>query len=179
MTEHTLQDPARSPQPALLDAGILLGAAREALVKLAPRHIVRSPVMAVVLAGTVLAALITASGNAPAGFGWAVTAILLLTVLFGNFAEAVAEARGRGQAASLRRARKDLVARKLVNPKGHGHTLRGDETRLPAADSATQPVAERLTVHRRKAAWRFPGCQLQLPGRPASPSLTKTTCATG
>jgi K+-transporting ATPase ATPase B chain len=38
-----------------------------------------------------------------------VTAILLVTVLFGNFAEAVAEARGRGQAASLRRARKDLV----------------------------------------------------------------------
>ncbi len=134
MTEHTLQDTARSPQPALLDTGILASAAREAVLKLAPRQILRSPVMAVVLAGTVLAALITASGNAPAGFGWAVTAILLLTVLFGNFAEAVAEARGRGQAASLRRARKDLVARKLVNPKGHGHTLRGDETRLPAAE---------------------------------------------
>ncbi len=134
MTEHTLQDPARSPQPALLDAGILLGAAREALVKLAPRHIVRSPVMAVVLAGTVLAALITASGYAAPGFGWAVTAILLLTVLFGNFAEAVAEARGRGQAASLRRARKDLVARKLVDASGYGPLLRGQERQLAAAE---------------------------------------------
>ena len=41
------------------------------------------------------------------------TLILFVTVLFANFAEAVAEARGRGQAASLRRARKDLVARRL------------------------------------------------------------------
>jgi K+-transporting ATPase ATPase B chain len=134
MTEHTLQDPTRSPQPALLNAAILASAARAAVLKLAPRQILRSPVMAVVLAGTVLAALITASGNAPAGFGWAVTATLLLTVLFGNFAEAVAEARGRGQAASLRRARKDLVARKLVSPKDPAPALRGDETQLPAAD---------------------------------------------
>ena len=61
--------------------------------------------MAVVMAGTIVAAIVTLTGNAPLGFGPAVTAILLVTVLFGNFAEAVAEARGRGQAASLRRAR--------------------------------------------------------------------------
>ncbi len=46
-------------------------------------------------------------------FGVAVTLILFVTVLFANFAEAVAEARGRGQAASLRAARRDLVGRKL------------------------------------------------------------------
>jgi K+-transporting ATPase ATPase B chain len=59
-----------------------------------------------------------------------VTAILLVTVLFGNFAEAVAEARGRGQAASLRRARQDLVA-----PAG-ARRSRAAEAQVPAAGCA-------------------------------------------
>ncbi|QDQ87569.1 potassium-transporting ATPase subunit KdpB [Alcaligenaceae bacterium SJ-26] len=84
-----------------------------AFLKLAPRHILKNPVMAVVWLGTWLTAMATAAGGAPAGFGWAVTAILLVTMLFGNFAEAIAESRGRGQAASLRQARKDLMARRL------------------------------------------------------------------
>lgn len=110
---------------ALLDAAGLRAAVRDAFVKLAPQHLVRSPVMAVVFAGTLLAALITLGGQAAPGFGWAVTAILFVTVLFGNFAEAVAEARGRGQAASLRRARSDLIARR-IGPAG-------EETRIAAA----------------------------------------------
>lgn len=113
---------------ALFDAAVLVAAMRAAFGKLAPRHLLRSPVMAVVMGGTVLAAVITASGHAHAGFGWAVTAILFVTVLFGNFAEAIAEARGRGQAASLRRARKDLVARRVETALG------GRETRVPAAE---------------------------------------------
>ncbi|MBB3812483.1 K+-transporting ATPase ATPase B chain [Xanthomonas arboricola] len=113
---------------ALFDAAVLVAAMRAAFRKLAPRHLLRSPVMAVVMGGTVLAAVITASGHGNAGFGWAVTAILFVTVLFGNFAEAIAEARGRGQAASLRRARKDLVARRVETALG------GRETRVPAAE---------------------------------------------
>ena len=101
-------------RPALLDGAGLRRALIEAVRKLSPMHLVRSPVMAVVMAGTIVAAIVTLTGNAPLGFGLAVTAILLVTVLFGNFAEAVAEARGRGQAASLRRARQDLVARRLA-----------------------------------------------------------------
>ncbi|MEO8011368.1 MAG: potassium-transporting ATPase subunit KdpB [Dokdonella sp.] len=89
-----------------------------AFVKLAPQHIIKNPVMAVVWVGTVLTAVITVAGRAEPGFGWAVTAILFVTVLFGNFAEAVAESRGRGQAASLRRARKDLMARRMVASGG-------------------------------------------------------------
>ncbi|MCS4231715.1 K+-transporting ATPase ATPase B chain [Stenotrophomonas maltophilia] len=100
-------------RPALLDAAGFRRALLDSFRKLSPLHLVRSPVMAVVMAGTLLALVVTLSGNAPMGFGLAVSAILLLTVLFGNFAEAVAEARGRGQAASLRRARQDLVARRL------------------------------------------------------------------
>ena len=118
--------PAR--KPALVDAAAMRSALRDAFLKLSPRHLLKSPVMAVVMAGTVLSAVITLAGEASPGFGGAVTAILFATVLFGNFAEAIAEARGRGQAASLRRARKDLVARKVDSDHG------GNETRLPAAD---------------------------------------------
>ena len=109
-----------------LDGAAVRFACREAVRKLSPRHAVKSPVMAIVLLGTLISALITLTGHAPLGFGLAVSAILLVTVLFGNFAEAVAEARGRGQAASLRAARKDLIARKL--------DADGGESRIPASD---------------------------------------------
>ncbi|WP_369934151.1 potassium-transporting ATPase subunit KdpB [Xanthomonas tesorieronis] len=115
-------------KPGLLDGPALRAALRASVLKLSPRHLLGSPVMAVVFAGTVLSALITVAGQGAAAFGWAVTAILLITVLFGNFAEAVAEARGRGQAASLRRARKDLVARRVSSAQLDG------ETSIPAAE---------------------------------------------
>jgi len=115
-------------EAALFDAATLRSALRDAFLKLSPRHLWHSPVMAVVMIGTLLSALITATGHASPGFGGTVTAILFVTVLFGNFAEAVAEARGRGQAASLRRARKDLVARRVDSDLG------GRETRVPAAE---------------------------------------------
>ncbi|WP_313437822.1 potassium-transporting ATPase subunit KdpB [Stenotrophomonas sp.] len=118
-----------APRPALLDGAGLRRALVEAVRKLSPMHLVRSPVMAVVMAGTIVAAIVTLTGNAPLGFGLAVTAILLVTVLFGNFAEAVAEARGRGQAASLRRARQDLVARRLSAPQPDAA-----EAQVPAAE---------------------------------------------
>lgn len=104
-------------QPNLMAGTNWQAAARAALVKLAPRHALSNPVMAVVWIGTVLAAAMTLTGLSPFGLGLAITALLLLTVLFANFAEAVAEARGRGQAASLRRARKNLVARRLLDPE--------------------------------------------------------------
>ncbi|QQP97741.1 potassium-transporting ATPase subunit KdpB [Lysobacter enzymogenes] len=116
----------RSGAVAGLDAAGLRMAIRESFVKLAPHHAVRSPIMAVVLLGTVLSALITIFVPGNAGFGAAVTVILFVTVLFANFAEAVAEARGRGQAASLRAARRDLVARKL-------DTVGRNETRVAAS----------------------------------------------
>ncbi len=98
----------------------------DAFRKLAPRHLLRSPVMAIVMLGTVLAAIISITVPGALCYGLLVTAILLVTVLFGNFAEAVAEARGRGQASSLRAARKDLVARRLDDA--------GNESRIAASE---------------------------------------------
>ena len=113
---------------ALLDRAGFRAAVLASFTKLAPQHACRNPVMAVVWLGTLLTAGLTLAGTTAPGIGWAVTALLFVTVLFANFAEAVAEARGRGQAASLRRARKDLVARRVDTPLG------GTERCVPAAD---------------------------------------------
>ncbi len=113
MTDTSMHTGHRPGRPALLDAAGFKAAVIASFAKLSPGHAFRNPVMAVVWLGTLLTAGLTITGKAATGTGWAVTALLLVTVLFANFAEAVAEARGRGQAASLRRARKDLVARRI------------------------------------------------------------------
>ena len=90
-----------------IDAAVIKTASIEALKKLAPASAIKNPVMLVVLIGTVLCLALTINGgmaHAQFGFRLAVTAILFITVLFANFAEAIAEARGRGQAQSLRAA---------------------------------------------------------------------------
>lgn len=129
MTDTSIHAAARNHRPALLDAAGFRSAVVASFSKLSPQHAFRNPVMAVVWLGTVLCAGLTLAGKAAPALGWAVTALLFVTVLFANFAEAVAEARGRGQAASLRRARKDLVARRV-------------DTALQGANEATVPAAE-------------------------------------
>lgn len=109
-------------------APALKTAVAAAFVKLAPHHALKNPVMAVVWMGTLLTAMAAIAGWSDAGFGWAVTLVLLITVLFANFAESVAEARGRGQAAALRRARKDLIAHRL-NSAGNTHVIAASDLR--------------------------------------------------
>lgn len=88
---------------------------QQTFYKLLPQHAFRNPVMACVWVGTVLTVVATLMGSTSLGFGLLLTLILLVTVLFANYAEAVAEAKGRGQAASLRQARENLMANKLTN----------------------------------------------------------------
>ncbi|NYE36229.1 K+-transporting ATPase ATPase B chain [Nocardioides cavernae] len=94
----------------------------EALRKLDPRHLWRSPVMFIVLLGSV--ATTVAAIVDPSVFAVAISAWLWLTVVFGNLAEAVAEGRGKAQAASLRATRTDTLARRLGAD--------GTETAVPA-----------------------------------------------
>ncbi|WP_374499520.1 potassium-transporting ATPase subunit KdpB [Pseudoxanthomonas sp.] len=128
MTHSTSSARHAGRAPALLDSAGFRAAVIGSFSKLAPQHAFQNPVMAVVWLGTLLAAGLTLAGTTTPGIGGSATALLFVTVLFANFAEAVAEARGRGQAASLRRARKDLVARRIDTPLG------GAERRLPAAE---------------------------------------------
>ena len=112
---------------------------REALVqsfvKLAPRTMLRNPVMFTVEIGTAVMLLVTLysafSGDASQGsFGYnaVVFLILFITLLFANFAEAIAEARGKAQAASLRKLREDTPA-KLKLADGRVKTIRSSELR--------------------------------------------------
>jgi K+-transporting ATPase ATPase B chain len=93
----------------------------DALLKLDPRHQVKNPVMFVVEVGSVLTTILflqalVGQGEAPAGFILAVSLWLWFTVVFANFAEAMAEGRGKAQADTLRRSRRDVPAKKLARP---------------------------------------------------------------
>ncbi|MFJ2608765.1 potassium-transporting ATPase subunit KdpB [Streptomyces sp. NPDC087425] len=100
----------------LFDARQLLRAVPDAVRKLDPRVMVTSPVMFVVWVGSLLTTVF--SFQHPGDwFGWAISAWLWLTVVFANLAEAVAEGRGKAQADTLRKAKTDTVARRLVGDR--------------------------------------------------------------
>ena len=88
---------------------------KNACIKLLPQHAMKNPVMAIVWLGTLITFISTVLGKASLVFGLVVTFILLMTVLFANYAEAIAEAKGRGQALSLRQARQNLTARRILS----------------------------------------------------------------
>src|SRR3989440_4542812 len=109
---------------SLFDLSIVSQAVVDSFRKLTPRRQVRNPVMFVVYVGSILTTLLwvqalVGKGEAPAWFIFWVAIWLWFTVLFANFAEAMAEGRGKAQAASLRKARGDLQAKRLRRPEGN------------------------------------------------------------
>ncbi|MGA4960010.1 potassium-transporting ATPase subunit KdpB [Streptomyces lavendulocolor] len=96
----------------LFDPGQLVTSFPDAIRKLNPRVMVKSPVMFVVLVGSVATTLLACEDPGD-WFGWAIAAWLWLTTIFANLAEAVAEGRGKAQADTLRKAKTDTVARRL------------------------------------------------------------------
>jgi K+-transporting ATPase ATPase B chain len=112
---------ATAKQLSLFDPTILRQAAADSFRKLAPRLVAKNPVMFVVEVGSVLTTLVfirdlfTTAPAAPRWFTALVGLWLWFTVVFANFAEAVAEGRGKAQAAALRKMRKTSEARKLVD----------------------------------------------------------------
>ncbi|MGW2475153.1 potassium-transporting ATPase subunit KdpB [Streptomyces sp. NPDC001665] len=100
----------------LFDPKQLLTSFPDALRKLDPRVMIKSPVMFVVLIGSVVTTALALADPAD-WFGWAITAWLWLTTVFANLAEAVAEGRGKAQADTLRKAKTDTVARRLAGGK--------------------------------------------------------------
>ncbi len=99
--------------PSLFDPALLRPALLDAVKKLDPRLMIKNPVMFVTLAGAVLTTVSIFTTTADRGFILQLAVWLWFTVLFANFAEAVAEGRGKAQADSLRKARKDTMARRL------------------------------------------------------------------
>jgi potassium-transporting ATPase ATP-binding subunit len=128
-----------SKQVSLFDRAILVQATGDSLRKLAPRHVAKNPVMFVVEVGSVLTTALwirdlvaDARPGVPLWFTGAVTLWLWFTVLFANFAEAIAEGRGKAQADTLRKMRKETSARRLIDGKANGKTDGKEET-VPAS----------------------------------------------
>src|SRR6185437_4490077 len=108
-----------------LDPHMLWKSLPSALAKLDPRVQVKNPVMFVVETG---AALSTYSAiSTETAFAWTIAVWLWLTVVFANLAEAVAEGRGKAQAATLRRTKQETVARRLVGWKPGATSIRVEE----------------------------------------------------
>jgi K+-transporting ATPase ATPase B chain len=111
--------PRKQPR---LEVKVYRQAIIDAFFKLNPRLMMRNPVMFVVEVGSVLTTALWVQallghGEARAGFIGAISLWLWLTVLFANFSEALAESRGKAQAAALRRARQETQAKRLRHPK--------------------------------------------------------------
>ncbi len=114
---------SKTKSKSLWDAKIVRQALVDALVKLDPRKMMRNPVMFVVEIGSVLTTVLLvrdAMAHKPGfGFDLQITLWLWFTVLFANFAEAMAEGRGKAQADTLRKAKSETIAHRLLPDGGH------------------------------------------------------------
>src|ERR1700722_17742977 len=115
LTDQDLVAPGRRVGGGFLDPHMLWKSLPDAFRKLDPRVQIRNPVMFVVEIGSVLT--VYDAIVQPSIFAWTITAWLWLTVLFANLAEAVAEGRGKAQAETLRRTKRETVARRLIGWK--------------------------------------------------------------
>src|SRR6478672_10654874 len=138
---------SRKHTPKANTKGLYQRAFKQAFVKLNPRVMLKNPVMFVVWVGTIVTALLTIDptlfgpvpGENQRVFNGLVTFILFFTLVFANFAEAIAEGRGKAQADALRSTKADTIARKLL-PDGSIQEVsstslrRGDQIKVIAGD---------------------------------------------
>src|ERR1051326_5307487 len=121
----SMTEKAAHKAPSLFDWNIIRPASVGAVRKLDPRLMVKNPVMFVTMVGAILTTIAILRAHSDRGFILQLAIWLWFTVLFANFAEAVAEGRGKAQADSLRKARKETTARRLKS---------GKEEKVPATD---------------------------------------------
>jgi K+-transporting ATPase ATPase B chain len=138
MKSQTAAIRAGAPR-AMFEPGFVKPAIWEAFARLAPQVQWKNPVMFVCYVGAILTTglgiqAIVGKGEAPAGYILAVSLWLWFTVLFANFAEAVAEGRGKAQAAALRATRRDITAKKLMEPRRTSTKLLVKATQLERGD---------------------------------------------
>jgi K+-transporting ATPase ATPase B chain len=136
-------EPTRRVAGGFLDPHMLWKSLPDALLKFDPRVQLKNPVMFVVEIGSVLTTY--SAILHPSIFAWTITVWLWLTVLFANLAEAVAEGRGKAQAETLRRTKRETVARKLIGWKPGDTQLRIDEvpgTQLTVGDYVVVEAGE-------------------------------------
>src|SRR3984957_10300942 len=112
------QSPMKPRKKAVWEWKIVRNAIKDALLKLNPRKMMGNPVMFVVEIGSVITTALLFKGGSAFKFNLQITLWLWFTVLFANFAEAMAEGRGKAQAETLRKARSETVANRLTGSNG-------------------------------------------------------------
>ncbi|MDA8326007.1 MAG: potassium-transporting ATPase subunit B, partial [Nitrospiraceae bacterium] len=131
---------SRKQKRSLFEPKIVRRALWDSVRKLNPVHQIKNPVMFVVEVGSVLTtmlffhAVITGRGEASPGFILQITSWLWITVLFANFAESMAEGRGKAQADALRKTRRDVIAKRLLKPKKGAEVEEVSSSRLKKDD---------------------------------------------
>ncbi|CAN5898963.1 potassium-transporting ATPase subunit KdpB [soil metagenome] len=133
------RSPRKGAPRKLFERAIVRRAVVDSFKKLDPRHQLKNPVMFVVEVGSLFTTVLflqalAGTGEAPAGFILAVSAWLWFTVLFANFAEAMAEGRGKAQADTLRQARRDTPAKQLAEPRRDAEVVTVSSAKLRKGD---------------------------------------------
>ena len=141
MSNHTaaLRAVQAETMRSMIEPAFVMPAVVEAFRRLAPQAQWRNPVMFVCYVGAILTTglgiqAVAGQGEAPAGYILAVSLWLWFTVLFANFAEALAEGRGKAQAAALRASRRDINAKRLMEPRRGATQLLVKATQLEMGD---------------------------------------------
>ena len=140
----------------MINKKIVLDATLQSLVKLNPKVQIKNPVMFVVYLGAIFTMILffLSLGGIKDGGSWyifGISIILWFTSLFGNFAEAIAEGRGRAQAESLKKARRDVIARTMnrntrksratnSNPEISSSSKRANKSPWTAKSSSASPA---------------------------------------
>jgi K+-transporting ATPase ATPase B chain len=124
--------PMKPRKKAVWEWKIVRNAVKDALLKLNPRKMMGNPVMFVVEIGSVITTALLFKGGAAFKFNLQITLWLWFTVLFANFAEAMAEGRGKAQADTLRRARSETMANRILG--SDGRTEQVPSSKLRAGD---------------------------------------------
>ena len=141
----------KQKKSGLIDKKIVLGATVQSLTKLNPKVQIQNPVMFIVYLGAIFTTIVffLSLGGIKDGGSWyifGISIILWLTSLFGNFAEAVAEGRGRAQAESLKKARRDVIARKLVRAELESEYSEVKSNQLRAGDIVLVKAGEQIPM---------------------------------
>ena len=121
--------PMKPRKKAIWEWKIIRRAVWDALLKLNPRKMMGNPVMFVVEIGSVITTLLLFRGGTAFKFNLQITLWLWFTVLFANFAEAMAEGRGKAQADTLRKARSETMANRLTGSNGHVEQVKSSTLR--------------------------------------------------
>ena len=137
-----------------MDAAMAWKAVGAAFAKLTPQAQLTNPVMFLVYVSAILLTCLwglslAGTGDAPSGYTLAIVVMLWLTVLFSNYAEALAEGRGKAQADSLRKSKGDVTAHKVPSVERHDPTRGAPESTTEIPTPTTTASVVRAATRRR------------------------------